>query len=569
MVQPPDQLTTASPFQVGTTSSSGLPVTLAVSSGPATISGNTVTLTGQPGAVTIAASQAGNSTYAAAPDQSVTFQVIQTAVALSFTTESLSASVNQGDMQVFWVAVSGTPPITYQWYLNGLAIANATLPSYSVTSASSLDAGTYTVTASNSAGTITSSPMTLTVNSSSSTIPPSAYTNFSTITGLAGGTIVLTANLGSGGSGTSSVQTEARSTLNVGSRQGAPRASVSSATYQWFLNGTAILGATGSTYVIMNAVPAIGDQYTCLVSNSAGSTLTSPQTVNIIDTPFPGRLINVSCRAQVGTGANVVIAGFVVGGAGTSGSEQVLVRGSGPALGLAPFNIPGVLSDPKLTLTNVSASPNTVVTTDTAWGGSPAIATAATSVGAFPWSASSADSAVYQSLPANNYTATISGASDDSGVALIEVYDATTLGTYKIASPRLINLSARVQVGTGANVIFAGFVIGGSTAKTVLIRASGPALGLAPFNLPGVLADPQLTLTNVGVSPNVILATNKGWGGTAQITAAAASVGAFPWSSSSVDSAILVTLPPGNYTAGVAGASADTGVALIEVYEVE
>lgn len=282
-----------------------------------------------------------------------------------------------------------------------------------------------------------------------------------------------------------------------------------------------------------------------------------------------GRLINLSCRAQVGTSGNVIIAGFVIGGAGTSGSEQVLVRGSGPALGLAPFNLPGVLSDPKLTLTNVSNSPNTVVTTDTGWGGSSAISNAAASVGAFPWNATSVDSAVFQSLPADNYTAEISGASNDTGVALVEVYDATPAGTYTPSSARLINLSARVQVGTGANVVFAGFVIGGTGNETVLIRASGPALGLAPFNIPGVLPDPQLTLTNVGATPNVVLATNAGWGGSALIANAAASVGAFPWSTSSKDSAILVTLPPGNYTAGVQGASGDTGVALIEVYEVQ
>jgi hypothetical protein len=123
-----------------------------------------------------------------------------------------------------------------------------------------------------------------------------------------------------------------------------------------------------------------------------------------------------------------------------------------------------------------------------------------------------------------------------------------------------------VQVGTGGNAVFAGFVIGGTTAKTVLIRASGPAL--AAFNVPGRLPDPQLTLTNIGVTPNIVMAVDTGWGGDPLTAEVASLVGAFPWAGASADSAVLITLPPGNYTAGVAGAGGDTGVSLVEVYEV-
>jgi hypothetical protein len=130
-----------------------------------------------------------------------------------------------------------------------------------------------------------------------------------------------------------------------------------------------------------------------------------------------------------------------------------------------------------------------------------------------------------------------------------------------------VNLSARVNVGTGGNVLIAGFVVGGSTARTVLVRASGPAIAGAPFNVPGTLPDPKLTLTNLG--NNSVVATNIAWGGDPEISSTSASVGAFAWNNpSSTDSAILVTLPPGNYTATVSGASGDTGVALVEVYEV-
>jgi hypothetical protein len=268
----------------------------------------------------------------------------------------------------------------------------------------------------------------------------------------------------------------------------------------------------------------------------------------------------------VGTGANIMTAGFVVGGTGTVGAQSVLVRGSGPALSV--FGLTGLLTDPKLTLNNTSEILGDVVATNTGWGGSAAIASEAALLGAFPWSTPAMpDSALLETLPADNYTAQISGASGDTGLALVEVYDATPVGAYVPTAPRLVNLSALIQVGSGANVVFAGFVVGGSTAKTVLIRASGPALATS-FGFAGVLADPQLTLTNTTVSPNVTITVNTGWGGNATVNSVAASVGAFQWSLSGADSAVLITLPPGNYTAGVAGAKGDSGLALIELYEV-
>jgi len=161
------------------------------------------------------------------------------------------------------------------------------------------------------------------------------------------------------------------------------------------------------------------------------------------------------------------------------------------------------------------------------------------------------------------------GASGDTGIALVEVYDATPSGTYAPAFPRLINISARVQVGTGGNVLIAGFVIGGTTSKTVLIRGSGPAL--SAFGLSRVLPDPELQLSQSNADgSSTLLQADSGWGGDTQIAAAAASVGAFSWGTASTpDSAILVTLPPGSYTAEVSGASGDTGLALIEVYDVQ
>jgi hypothetical protein len=331
-----------------------------------------------------------------------------------------------------------------------------------------------------------------------------------------------------------------------------------SPTYQWMWNGTTkVAGATSPTLLLPNADAAVGS-YTCVATNSMGSTTSNPATVSIDNTVNIGRLVNISCRATVGTGANILIAGFVIGGSGTSGSESLLIRGSGPAL--APFGVTGTLPDPQLKL---FFGPN-VRGTNAGWAGASAISNAAVAVGAFAWSSpTSLDSALLGTLSEGAYTAQIAGESGDTGIALAEVYDATPAGTYTATSPRIVNISARVQVGTGGNILIAGFAIGGGTARTVLIRASGPAL--VPFGVTGTLADPKLQL----YSGANVLEANNGWGGNAQISTAAVSVGAFAWgSSTSSDSAIVVTLPPGAYTAQVSGASGDTGIALVEIYEV-
>jgi hypothetical protein len=323
----------------------------------------------------------------------------------------------------------------------------------------------------------------------------------------------------------------------------------------------AITGANSPTLLISDASAADIGNYSCLVSASGGSVVTNAATLSIASTPDPGRLIDLSCRAQVGTGAGILITGFVVGGAGTSGSETVLVRGSGPAL--EAFNVAGALPDPVL---GVFDSSQVEIASNSAWAGSPAIASAASSVGAFAWtSASSHDSALLQTLPPGAYTAEISGASGDTGVALAEVYDDTPAGSYTPASTRLVNVSARVYAGAGPNILIAGMVIGGATSKTVLIRASGPAL--KQFSVAGTLPDPQLQIFD---SSGRMIASNNGWGADTQIATVASSVGAFSWGSSATpDSALLLTLPPGAYTAQVSGASGDTGVALVEVYDVQ
>ena len=141
----------------------------------------------------------------------------------------------------------------------------------------------------------------------------------------------------------------------------------------------------------------------------------------------------------------------------------------------------------------------------------------------------------------------------------------TTAG-YTPASTRLVNLSCLTQIGTGGT-LDVGFVIGGATSKTVLVRVGGPALN-ALYNIPGVMPDPQLQVSPLSNS-STVLAFNAGWAGNLQIASAAASVGAYTFPSpSSLDSAALVTLPPGAYTVQVSSKTGLGGTVLVEIYEV-
>jgi len=126
---------------------------------------------------------------------------------------------------------------------------------------------------------------------------------------------------------------------------------------------------------------------------------------------------------------------------------------------------------------------------------------------------------------------------------------------------RMVNVSTRTAVGTGANILIQGFVVAGNASKQVLVRAVGPSL--AAFGVTGSLQRPSLSM----YQDSTMIAQNTVWGGSTALIAAFAAVGAFPLQSSSSDSAILVTLQPGNYTAQVSGVGGTTGVALIEVYE--
>ena len=325
-------------------------------------------------------------------------------------------------------------------------------------------------------------------------------------------------------------------------------------------NNATFSGATTGTLAITSPATTMNaDLFRVVLANAAGSntsanatlTVTSPGVTTLQPPTGSARIINLSIRTFVGTGASAVTVGFVIDG---SGSKNLLLRGDGPTL--SEFNVSGVLATPQMTLFNTAGSP---LQSDTAWGGGADLAADFAAVGAFSLPTTSADSAMFVSLAAGPYTAEISGINGSTGLALAEVYDADG------GNPptRLVNVSARALAGTGAAVLTAGFVIGGDGTDTLLIRGIGPTL--SEFNVGGVLATPMVTVFD---STGAQIATNTGWGGGATLASAFAAVGAFSLPATSADSAVLVTLPAGAYTVQVAGTNNSTGIALVEVYEV-
>ncbi len=324
--------------------------------------------------------------------------------------------------------------------------------------------------------------------------------------------------------------------------------------FSWRRNGSPIPNAFGPTLVLsgMLAVPAT---YTAVATNANGSIVSQPATLTVYAGDDVGRLSNLSIRAGAGTGAATLIVGLSVGGSGTSGTKPLLVRGLGPTL--AAF-LPNFLTDPVITM----YQGETAVANNDNWGGDATIEARSTQVFAYGMvSPTSLDAALAPTPAPGVYSVHVTGKAGATGITLAEIYDASA--TMTATTPRLINVSARTQVGTGDNVLIAGFYIGGSTARTVLIRGLGPTL--ATLGVPGALADPQLKLYR----GETMIRQNDNWNGDPMLVNIGNSVYAYEVADrQSKDAMILMTLAPGGYTVHVGGVNDTTGVALVEVYEV-
>ena len=285
-------------------------------------------------------------------------------------------------------------------------------------------------------------------------------------------------------------------------------------------------------------------QYPTLGCNTAYNSIP----IHLENAKFPtvkSEVLNLSTRGLVSAGDNVLIGGFVV--TGTEPKSMVL-RALGPSL--SGFGLSPVLADPVLSVYNASGA---LVATNDNWQSDPNHSIVEAN-GLAP--ANLSESATAQTLAPGAYTVIVTGHDATAGIGLVELYDISPLSHSKLR-----NTSTRGSVGTGNNVLISGFIIGDVDSATVVVRAIGPSL--AAYGVSGVLSDPTLTIYD---SAGAVLASNDNW------------LDNIHWIDvqtnglSPIDgreSALVLHLPAGAYTAVVRGANGATGNALVEVYHLD
>ncbi len=292
---------------------------------------------------------------------------------------------------------------------------------------------------------------------------------------------------------------------------------------------------------------------------------TTPPTGSSSQPPPTGfgdaRLADISTRGRVSADAPIIL-GFAVSG---TSSQTMLLRAVGPSL--ARFGVDGVAARPLLRLFDANGNQ---LLENGGWTTSAGVADATARTGAFAFDAGSTDdAAAVVTLAPGSYSMHVLTRDGNAGVALAEIYDASTAD--QAANARLINLSSRGFAGIGGEALIGGFVITGTANKTVLVRGLGPVL--ARYGVMGTLADPVVNVYN---AQNQLVATNDNWSSlsvdgaisanTAALMTATTQAGAFSLDLGSNDAALSVTLAPGAYTVQVRGADNGSGAAMIELY---
>lgn len=589
---PADVTTAVTTVPLSATASSGLSVSFTLVSGPATLSGSTLTLTGEAGTVTVRASQAGNDSYNAAGDVTRSFAVTLASAAPKITSQPAGVTVNAGATVTFTVGATGVPAPTYQWRKNGTAITGSTATTLTLQNVQAADAASYDVVVTNSSGSVQSQPARLIlVAGDQAPVITSQPVDQTALLGH-GVTFAVVAN------------------------------GVPDVTYQWSKNGTAIQGATAASLTIPAVQSTDAGSYSVVVTNRAGSATSRAATLRVIAKSYAGTYFGQI--GQIGFFAiyihddnTGIFLGFLtssktpfvtksvtVDDAGKfhfdagSAAPSASVTDSRPTAGAtATFTFDGTIdASGQLSGTLSGGATGTLTATksaDTGTGG----------VSGFYQAASAGSSAVSYTLVSPDgqvllLTVTDTGA--DAGVGTVNVSGQITVttaanatvsatvtggsgtltatvtpvggqpisfagvGETAAAAQRFVNASVRGVAGTGENVLIAGFVVTGTDSKPMLVRAVGP--GLTTLGVSGVLAKPRLQI----YSGSQVIASNTGWGtasNASEIAAVAASIGATPLAANSADSALYLTLPPGAYTMIASGSDGGTGVVLLETYD--
>ena len=556
------------------------------------------------------------------------------------------AVVVQGETLVLGVTVHADPAPQYQWYKDGAPLPGATAATYSVQNVEAAVAGSYSVRASNQAGSVLSRQASVTVNARSTlagiyfgtfgtgatvgefalTVRPDGKARFigylnGSQTGLLADFVVLpsghfealvsmylghlahadrfspsvaqpiaayapamTSMAGQiGGGVVSGTYGPSQQTFAGNAATGASDAL--SGDYSGALAGTAnglvysivgpdgrvmLLATDGATGTVAQGQTSSSGSFAIKTSTGEIAGAFDPKSKTLAGTVLQDgvtnafssvssavqptdRLVNLSTRGYTAPGADVLIAGFVVGG---SSPKSLLIRAIGPTL--AEFGVRGAASDPTL----VVFRDQEVIAENGDWGGSPSLSEVTARVGGFSLPGGSKDAVVHLTLEPGPYTVHVKNASTAGGVALVEVYDASP-DTQTPKATRLVNISTRGRVGSGDQVMIAGFTIAGNVPKKVIARAVGPTL--TTLGVPNALRDPKLDL----FSANTRIATNDNWAADPAVIEAGGFAGMFEIPADSKDAALTATLAPGPYTVVISGVGGATGVALVEVYEID
>jgi hypothetical protein len=260
------------------------------------------------------------------------------------------------------------------------------------------------------------------------------------------------------------------------------------------------------------------------------------------------QLLNISTRLNVQTGDNVLIGGFIITG---TAPKKVILRAIGPSLANANPPVAGALADPILEL----HEPDGTVITNDNWKTTQEAEIIASTIPP----TNDLESAIVATLNPGAYTAVVSGKNGGIGVGLVEAYDLD-----QAAPSQLANISTRGFVETGDNVMIGGFIVGGNGEgnTSVIVRAIGPSLANANPPVPGSLSDPTLELHD---GNGTTIASNDNWRDTQEAEIEATGIPP----TDNRESAIVMTLAPGAYTAIVSGKNNTTGVALVEAYNLQ
>jgi hypothetical protein len=554
-----DQTSDVSSINVSATASSGLPVRLSVISGPAILSGNTLSLTGGIDQVIIRAKQDGNAIYPPAQSVSQEFRVIRKPHLTYFGESSegylFAAIIEEGNSKGYLMGSVGG---AQNFFLLKFDVSSdGGISAHSLKNLAPLD--DTTTSAFQFSGTLTADRINfriaeqgVTFEAPNYAIPPNITTSGLYIADLvapsSGKAYFIVASL------------ENIYCVVVGSNfvTSAFGASEKTNGFNTFKINTADGGSAGA-WLNSRATKITGT-----VTRPDG-TEHSIEGLSIFSSKTD-RTTNLSTRAFVDSASGInLITGFVI--AGTE-SKRVLLRAVGPSL--RNYGVEDALTDPRLTL--YDSSGNTIAEVDD-WGGKPEIADAMAHTGAFELDTQSSDSAYLTDLAPGVYTMSIQN-DTAPGIVLAEIYDASLNPTSQVQ--RLINISSRGRVIGGEGVLTGGFSITGNSPKRVLIRGVGPTL--SNFGVTDALGNPTLKVFD---SDRQVVAQNNDWHSpdsevpdqqlstAAEITRANSVTGAFQLDNLSTDSAIIATLSPGTYTVQLDSADGSPGTALIEVYEID